>query len=73
MKRPTQEEYLQARENKYMLSQWINMAKKEQEKLLDEIVAIRKNIETYQSAYDSACEVVEKYKIYEELESENKK
>ena len=67
---PTVEEYQAALKTKTLLADWIGIEKENLDKLLDQIIDSRKTILAYQSEYQKAREIVDRYRIYEELERE---
>lgn len=69
MAKPTVEEYNNALQQKETLIDWLRREREYQDKLLDSLVNTRNNILMYKKAIEEADLVIQKYKIYEEVEN----
>lgn len=69
MGKPTVEEYEKALQERNNLRSWLSMEYKRRDEFLDELLNSRENIKMYQESLDKVNEVIQKYKIYQEIES----
>lgn len=72
MAKPTEKEYQDALKTAKLYAEWIDMTRERIDDLIDQIIDLRETQLCYQSSYNEAREIVERYKIYEELEREKK-
>ena len=67
--KPTKEQYEKSKKLKADVSHWIRESRKRQEELLDKLCAERACEKDYKEIYDVHNDIVRRYEIYEEIES----
>ena len=70
MAKPTEQEYQDALKSANLYTDWIRMTRERIDDLIDQIIDLRENQLCYQSSYNEAREIIERYNIYKELEKE---
>lgn len=70
MGKPTVEEYEKALQERNNLRSWLSMECKRRDEFLDELLNSRENIKMYEESLEKANDVIRKYEIYQEIESE---
>ena len=70
MGKPTVEEYEKALQERNNLRSWLSMECKRRDEFLDELLNSRENIKMYEKSLEKANDVIRKYEIYQEIESE---
>ena len=69
MGKPTEKEYEKALQERNDLRSWLSMECKRRDEFLDNLLNSRENIKMYQESLDKVNEVIQKYEIYQEIES----
>lgn len=69
MGKPTAKEYEKALQERNDLRSWLSMECKRRDEFLDNLLNSRENIKMYQESLDKVNEVIQKYEIYQEIES----
>lgn len=69
MGKPTEKEYEKALQERNDLISWLSMECKRRDEFLDNLLNSRENIKMYQESLDKVNEVIQKYEIYQEIES----
>lgn len=69
MGKPTVEEYEKALQDRNDFRSWLSMECKRRDEFLDELLNSRENIKMYRESLDKANEIIQKYEIYQEIES----
>lgn len=69
MGKPTVEEYEKALQERNNLRSWLSMECKRRDEFLDNLLNSRENIKMYQESLDKVNGVIQKYEIYQEIES----
>lgn len=70
MGKPTIEEYEKALQERNNLRSWLSMECKRRDEFLDELLNSRENIKMYEKSLEKVNDVIRKYEIYQEIESE---
>lgn len=70
MGKPTVEEYEKALQERNNLRSWLSMEHKRRDEFLDELLNSRENIKMYKKSLEKVNDVIRKYEIYQEIESE---
>ena len=69
VRKPTKEQYEKSKKLKADVSHWIRESKKRQEALIDQLCKERACEKDYTEIYEAHRDVVRRYEIYEEIES----
>lgn len=68
MPKPTEKDYQAALKSAKLSADLIRITRERIDNLIDQIIESRENILYYESAYNDAKEIIERYKAYEEIE-----
>ena len=71
--KPTEEEYLKAKEEMSTFAKWVRLARNRQTELIDSLAVERENEKLYLGMYEKNKDIVSRYEIYEELEQRQSK
>jgi hypothetical protein len=70
--RPTEAEYLEAKEAAATFAKWIVMSRNKQTELIDDLARERENEKTYTALYEQKKEIYRMYEICNEIEKNTK-
>ena len=70
--RPTEEEYLKAKEEATTFAKWVRLARDKQTELIDALAIERENEKTYTQLYEQRKDICRMYEICLEVEKNTK-